>query len=368
MAITFNPLTRSLDNTIEGQTNLGTDTNFGDDVKLTFGVDNDLQISYDGTDNLISTSGTVCAVHRATTNAGNAVFEVRSNHGATNQVKFKVDGDGDIIIPTDTGQLQLGASQDLKIFHDSTNSIISNSTGRLELQGSELRLVSSGGSANILKGFESGGVELYFDGNKKFETITDGCTVSQNLNVGSELNLVGGSDGERYIDAQVGTGNLHIRKVSGGDANHETMAQFAGDESCKLYFDGSEKFKTKSDGAQVLGTLTATGLTSSSGLTTTGGYLNLQGSMTNKILLQGVDGNEIRYRNAAGTYTANLTSEGNGDTFRVQNEKSGGNIKLESTRLQVLASQIDFANLPTSDPSVAGRLYSDSGTVKISAG
>lgn len=36
--------------------------------------------------------------------------------------------------------------------------------------------------------------------------------------------------------------------------------------------------------------------------------------------------------------------------------------------MQVDGSQIDFTNLPTSDPSVAGRLWNDSGTVKISAG
>ena len=29
-------------------------------------------------------------------------------------------------------------------------------------------------------------------------------------------------------------------------------------------------------------------------------------------------------------------------------------------------STIDFTNLPTSDPGVAGRLYNDSGTIKIS--
>ena len=36
--------------------------------------------------------------------------------------------------------------------------------------------------------------------------------------------------------------------------------------------------------------------------------------------------------------------------------------------LQVDGSQVDFTNLPTSDPAVAGRLWNDSGTVKISAG
>ena len=36
--------------------------------------------------------------------------------------------------------------------------------------------------------------------------------------------------------------------------------------------------------------------------------------------------------------------------------------------LEVTGAQIDFTNLPTSDPAVAGRLWNDSGTVKISAG
>ena len=53
MAIAFNPLTRSLDNTVEGQTNLGTNTNFGDNVKLTFGASDDLQLYHDGSDSQI---------------------------------------------------------------------------------------------------------------------------------------------------------------------------------------------------------------------------------------------------------------------------------------------------------------------------
>ncbi len=36
--------------------------------------------------------------------------------------------------------------------------------------------------------------------------------------------------------------------------------------------------------------------------------------------------------------------------------------------LVVEGAAINFANLPTSDPSVAGRLWSDSGVVTVSAG
>ena len=41
------------------------------------------------------------------------------------------------------------------------------------------------------------------------------------------------------------------------------------------------------------------------------------------------------------------------------NITASGNLKIEG-------SQVDFTNLPTSDPGVAGRLYNDSGTIKIS--
>ena len=44
---------------------------------------------------------------------------------------------------------------------------------------------------------------------------------------------------------------------------------------------------------------------------------------------------------------------------------SGSSVGI-SGNLQVDGSQVDFTNLPTSDPGVAGRLYNDSGIIKIS--
>ena len=50
---------------------------------------------------------------------------------------------------------------------------------------------------------------------------------------------------------------------------------------------------------------------------------------------------------------------------------SGGEVtvaEFEDDRMVCSAANIDFTNLPTSDPGVAGRLYNDSNTLKISAG
>ena len=47
-----------------------------------------------------------------------------------------------------------------------------------------------------------------------------------------------------------------------------------------------------------------------------------------------------------------------------QDDASG---KLEVSDL-IAGGNVDFSGLPTSDPAVAGRLWNDSGTLKISAG
>lgn len=72
-----------------------------------------------------------------------------------------------------------------------------------------------------------------------------------------------------------------------------------------------------------------------------------------------------------------------GQAFRIYNNTDPDGTVTENTHifkvaetgdvtvtgnLQVDGSQVDFTNLPTSDPTVAGRLWNDSGTVKISAG
>ena len=78
--------------------------------------------------------------------------------------------------------------------------------------------------------------------------------------------------------------------------------------------------------------------------------------------------------------TGNVTATGNSvlgnavtDTHTLTgNITSSGNIscsaKITADTLQINGSEVDFTNLPTSDPGVSGRLYNDSGTLKISAG
>ena len=185
-----------------------------DSHAVKFGDGNDLQIYHDGTDNIIANSGTTLAIHRATTNAGNPVLEVRSNHGATNQVKFKVDGDGDVLIPTDTGKLQFGIGSDLAIYHDGSYSYIDNThSGGLWIRGGTSTYqigIQAKNSENSILCTGDGSAALYYDSSKKLETTSNGVEI-----------LRGTSDTELKITAHNTTSQsrLLFADSSGIDAN-----------------------------------------------------------------------------------------------------------------------------------------------------
>ena len=220
------------------------------------------------------------AVHRATSNAGNSVFEVRSNHGATNQVKFKVDGDGDVLIPTDTGKLQLGVGQDLQIYHDGTDSIISNSTGDLQITDTsddititaadDIRLRPQGGEDGI-NVLGNGNVQLFHDNVQKFRTYAAGVEVTGNiilpldgsttanaiqLGVSQDLRIYHDGSNSRIHDS--GTGILAISgsQIDFQSANQsETLLQAVENGAVKLRHDNNLKFETTSNGAKCTGIL-----------------------------------------------------------------------------------------------------------------
>ena len=149
----------------------------------------------------------------------------------------------------DNAKAGFGDADDIQIYHDGTyNRIAANA---------QIFLQNLATNESYLAAYENGQVELYYDNSKKFETTSIGATVTGNLTLSAELNLTGGSDAARFIDAAVGTNGLTIRKTTGGDSGHEYMAQFIGDGGVELYHDGTKKFETYSNGATVTGNLNA---------------------------------------------------------------------------------------------------------------
>ena len=77
----------------------------------------------------------------------------------------------------DSVKAQFGASQDLQIYHDGSNSYVQDSgTGNLNLKGTNLALQSSTGT--LLYGFDSGAVNVYYNNALKLATTSTGIDVT----------------------------------------------------------------------------------------------------------------------------------------------------------------------------------------------
>ena len=99
-------------------------------------------------------------------------------------------GDGD--------RLRLGDSNDLEIYHDSSNSYITDSGSGNLLIGSDndLWITNAAGTENKARFTTNGGVNLYYDNAKKFETTASGIDVTghtetDTLNVSGLSTFVG---------------------------------------------------------------------------------------------------------------------------------------------------------------------------------
>lgn len=103
------------------------------------------------------------------------------------------------------------------------------------------------------------------------------------------------------------------------------------------------------------------------------------GSNQNVQIESGTDANEYIYLKSKDNYfgidSSYLFIDADSNAIKLSVAGSGNPTEIEiddklkvDGHLEVTGAQVDFTALPTSDPTVAGRLWNDSGTVKISAG
>ena len=108
-----------------------------------------------------------------------------------------INGDLDL---DDNDIVRLGTGNDLQIYHNGTNSFIDNSGGSLSLRNNV-----SGGSGSIqiqakateysINAFGNGGVHLYYDDSKKFETTSSGVTVTGSITPTGNITFADSSAG-----------------------------------------------------------------------------------------------------------------------------------------------------------------------------
>ena len=176
-----------------------------------------------------------------------------------------------------------GDSSDLKIYHDgSSTSHVAEGTGnlRISVAGGSNQIQLTKGTApteNIAKFIADGAVELYHNNTKKFETTTDGVTVtgevvSGTLHCSGKLDmpdssgatvgrvLLGDSDdlsiyhngSHSYIE-ESGTGNLYIRSSNTRmqSSAGEDQILMTEDGSVELYHNGTKMVETTSTGTSI---------------------------------------------------------------------------------------------------------------------
>ena len=258
-----------------------------DNDKIKLGASDDLQIYHDGTDSIITNSTgdlqitdtsddiTITAADdiRLRPQGGENGINVLGNGAVElyydNSKKFETYSNGATVTGNlnasnvdlgDNGMVRFGASNDLRILHDATNSFIQNDTGNLVLAANRGGNVGGQIWIDALNGersarfYANAQAELFYNGAKTFETINGGVEVTGQFYVTAEINLQNGTtDAARFIDAGLGSHTLSIRGTSGGDTNHETLATFTRNGSAELYYDNVKKFETATDHVTITG-------------------------------------------------------------------------------------------------------------------
>jgi len=173
-----------------------------------------------------------------------------------------------------------GASNDLKIFHDGSNSYLDNNTGSLNIRTN----VNSDVGGNIyikphhnedgITVIHDGSVELYYDNSKKAQTYADGLNVlgdfwiDNQVNAGRDVWFDESADTFKFytnVKATFGTGNelqiyhngtdSYIDNVTGNlqlrVASSEKTAVGVPNGAIELYYDNSKKLETTANGIKL---------------------------------------------------------------------------------------------------------------------
>ena len=343
---------------------------FVDSAKARFGTGNDFAIFHDGSDtNLENAVGGI----NITNNTDDSFISFSCDNGSGGVAEYlKIDGNTTTIVASknitlaDDVKAIFGTGSDLEIFHDGNNSIIKDSgAGNLQLNATSFVLNNSADSANMIIAIDGGAVNLYHSGSKKFETSSTGVTVTgvavtDGLDLGDseKIRLGNAQDVEIYHDSSDSflvnnTGHLNIRNTA-----DDSDIIFSSD-------DGSggitEYFRCNGDNSDIIFSKP----------------IELEDSVELRI---GGSGADLRFFHSTNSFMQNFVGDlqieqhtNDKDIFLRCDDGSGGvstYILLDGSEVatKIETVKIFMSNLPTSNPSVAGQLYNDSGTLKISAG
>lgn len=253
----------------------------------------------------------------------------------------------------------------MQIQHDGSHNIIkANGTGNLILRqdtaDADIVFKSDDGAGGSAEYFRVDGGATKVIASKNFAFLD---SVKAEFGDSGDLQIY--HDGANSFVADAGTGGLFVEGNSEirlrKQGTTEIMAQFLADAEVRLYYNNSKKFETTNTGVTVTGDIN---LGDSS-------YLYIGASNDLQLIHDGTDSYIQNTQNSGDLIIQN----GGNDKDVILNcdDGSGGTtayLTLDGGDVSTILHTVKvlMPNLPTSDPSVAGQLYTDSGVLKVSAG
>ena len=245
-----------------------------DNIKLMTGSSQDLEIYHDGADTFYNgTTGDMYFINKA--DDKDIVFQSDNGSGGYTTY-FHLDGGTSKSIfskPvqfTDSTKLFIGSSNDLEIFHDSSNTYLENYTGNFiftqALDDGDMIFKCDNGSGGTTPyiALDGGTTKIEMYKYTRFQAavrFTAGTTFDDNSKAifGDDSDLEIFHDGSHSRIKDVGSGHLVINAtdfVVNNSADTKNMIIASDGGSVNLYYNASQKFRTVSTGAEITGDLT----------------------------------------------------------------------------------------------------------------
>ncbi len=273
-----------------------------------------------------------------TTNASDANLELSANGSGVVDIKDAMTTVGQTI----TGNVGITGRIDIDNIAISGNGIIAtNSGGGININPNATGQVTIGGSVVSVPSMLS----------------ADDVTVASHIYLGAGAMITTtNSNADINIEAD-GVGSVLVDQVR---VKNNLITTVVSNANLELNTDGTGTIELQTN-TNVTGNLGVTGEIQKTGDL----IVNVSGSM----ILDADSGTIFVRDGAAGNYGQFIRNGSNDLTIASGATQalifSGANAAFQGN-LSVSGAQVDFTNLPTSDPGVAGRLYRDGATVKIS--
>ena len=330
-------------------------TEFPDSSVIGLGNDTDLQLYHNGSNSMIDNFVADLVIQQRADDS-DIIFKCDDGSGGVTEY-FRLDGSAAITVASrefrfaDSVPLKFGNLPDVEIIHNGTNTLISNETGDLYITNAQndgdILFRCDDGSGGVTEYFRLDGGVSYTVASKAFRfldtinvqlgdnadfTMQHNATNTELVNVTGNLNIKNSAtDGDISFFGDDDSGGVtEYFRLDGGTARIESSKSFRFADSARVQLGASSDMQIYHDATDS----------------------KIENSTGNLEIINNTDDGDIIFKSDDG-------SGGTTEYFRLDGSE---------VSTKILTQKVIMSNLPTSDPSNAGQLYTDSGVLKVSAG